>query len=135
MKRVCLIGSFKFYDEMLNIKRRLDSAGIDCIVPQPSQYRDPQEPSKFLTPPSGEALMKDAHEATLRCFERINECDIIYVVNKGGYVGKSTLLDMGYAIAKKKLIYASEPMDDLAVMSLIKEVMTLDRLIEVAKSG
>lgn len=138
MKTVYLIGSFRFYKDMLNVQKKLASAGVPCSIPQPSKYRDPEEPSRFL--PSSheqprESVLKDAYESTVRCFRKIDQCDISYVVNKGGYAGKSTLLDMGYAHAKKKPIYALEAADDLAVLSLIKEVASPDKLIEIAKEG
>jgi len=138
MKKVCVIGSFRFYSAMLNIGRMLESAGVDCWIPQPSKYRDPDEPSKFLplsqTDPR-EVVLKDAFECTVRCFRKIDESDIVYVLDKGGYMGKSTLLDMGYAYAKNKAIYALEPIDDLAVMSLIKAVIPPARLIQIAQQG
>jgi len=138
MKKVCLIGSFRFYSDMLNIGRMLCSVGIDCWVPQPSKYRDSDEPSKFLPLSQSEpkeVVSRDALECTMRYFRKIDESDIVYVVDKGGYVGKSTLLDMGYACARNKVIYALEPIDDLAVMSLIKAVISSERLIQTAQQG
>jgi len=134
MKCVYLIGSFRFYREMLEVKEKLESSEVKCFVPVPSKWRDPNDPSKFLANlPPGEELIKDAYEATLSCFKKIDECDIIYVINKGGYVGKSTLLDIGYAFAKNKPIYALEPIDDLAVMSLIQAVVSPNQLIEIIR--
>ncbi len=46
-----------------------------------------------------------------------------------------TLIDIGYAYARGKPIYALEVVEDLAVMSLIKEVIPRDRLVEIAKGG
>jgi len=136
LKTVFLIGSFKFYKDMQNIQKKLTSANIPCFIPQPSKHRDPNEPSKFLPSTQQqpkETLLKDAYEATTRCFKKIDESNIIYIINKDGYVGKSTLLDIGYAHAKNKQIYALEPLEDLAVLSLIKEVVQPDKLIEIAK--
>jgi len=135
METIYLIGSFKFYTDMLDIQKSLTSEDIRCFIPQPSKYRDPNDPSKFLQSSRNqpkEILMKDAHESTIRCFRKIDECDIIYVVNRHGYVGKSTLLDIGYAYAKKKPIYASEAIDDLAVQSLLK-VVSPSKLVKIAK--
>ena len=134
MKQVYLIGSFKFYREMLEIKEKLESSGVKCFVPVPSKWRDPNDPSKFLANlPPKEELIRDAYEATLSFFKKIDECDVIYVINKGGYVGKSTLLDIGYSFAKNKSIYALAPIDDLAVMSLIQAVVSPNQLIEIIK--
>jgi nucleoside 2-deoxyribosyltransferase len=138
VRTVYLIGSFRFYKDMLDVQKKLASAGVPCSIPQPSKFRDPEEPSRFL--PSSqeqprELLLKEAYESTVRCFSKIDKSDIVYVIDKGGYTGKSTLLDIGYAHAKKKPIYAPEEADDLAVLSLMKEVASPDKLIEIAKEG
>jgi len=135
VKTVYLIGSFKFYADMLEIQKNLAMEGIRCFVPQPSKHRDPTDPSKLLLSSHGqprETLVKDAYESIIRCFRKIDECNIIYVVNKGGYIGKSTLLDIGYAYARKKPIYALETVDDLAVQSLLKTALP-SKLVRIAK--
>jgi len=134
MKKICLVGSFRFYREMLEVKEILESSGLKCYAPVPSKWRDPNDPSKFLANLSSEKeLKKDAYQAVLTCFKKIDECDVIYVINNGGYVGKNTLIDIGYAFARNKPIYALEPIDDLAVMSLIKTVISPSQLIKILK--
>ena len=134
MKKVCLIGSFRFYREMLEVKEILESSGLKCFAPVPSKWRDPNDPSKFLANlPPEEELIKDAYQAVLTCFKKIDDCDLIYIINKGGYVGKNTLIDIGYAFARNKPIYALEPIDDLAVMSLVKAVISPIQLVELLK--
>lgn len=109
---------------------------MKCFAPVPSKWRDPNDPSKFLANlPPEEELIKDAYQAVLTCFKKIEECDVIYVINKGRYVGKNTLIDIGYAFARNKPIYALESIDDLAVMSLIKAVIFLSQLIKILKGS
>lgn len=37
---------------------------------------------------------------------RIDSCDVLFVFNPDGYVGNSVTLEIGYALAKNKVIYA-----------------------------
>jgi len=37
--------------------------------------------------------------------KKINDADVVYIVNPEGYVGKSVPVDIGYAYAKNKSIY------------------------------
>jgi nucleoside 2-deoxyribosyltransferase len=137
MKVVCICGSFKFYKEMLKIKRKLEEAGIKCLLPEPSQLRCKEDPSKFIPNlPSKDELIKEAEQVSLCHFRKIDRCDIVYVINKGGYVGRNTLLDIGYAFGKGKPIYLSEPMrekiSNLSILSSIK-FLPLASLIKLAK--
>jgi hypothetical protein len=68
----------------LNVQKMLRSAGVECWIPQPSKSRDPKEPWKFQTTNSREDVLKDARESTARCFSKIDECGIAYLINNGG---------------------------------------------------
>jgi hypothetical protein len=42
----------------------------------------------------------------LGCLKKIDDADVVYAVNPGGYIGKSVSVDVGYAYARNKSIYA-----------------------------
>jgi hypothetical protein len=46
------------------------------------------------------------------CFDRIDQCDALFVFNPEGYVGESVAADIGYAWAKGKPLLALEPIED-----------------------
>ena len=48
-------------------------------------------------------------------YEAINESNIVYFITPNGYMGTSCKLELGYAVAKNKLIYFSEPTNDPAL--------------------
>jgi len=49
MKTVCICSSFKFYEKVLSLKERLESLGIKCLIPLPSQkYRKPENPQELI---------------------------------------------------------------------------------------
>lgn len=70
----------------------------------------------------------------LGCLQTIDDSDVIYVVNPDGYVGKSVSVDIGYAYAKNKEIYAMSPINDPPVENLISGIMTPDALIDLLKA-
>jgi len=69
----------------------------------------------------------------LGCLEKIDEADVVYVVNLDGYVGKSVCVDIGYAYAKGKPIYIMCPMDDPPIMGMVKGVLSFEELINFLK--
>lgn len=51
----------------------------------------------------------------LEHYKAIDEADVVYLITSGGYMGTSCKLELGYAVAKKKPIYFSEPTNDPAL--------------------
>ena len=48
-------------------------------------------------------------------YEAINEADAVYLLTPGGYMSTSCKLELGYAVAKNKPIYFSEPTNDIGL--------------------
>lgn len=69
----------------------------------------------------------------LGCLEKIDQADVVYIVNPEGYVGKSVSVDIGYAYAKNKLIYAMHAVNDPPIMDLIDDVVSPEALIDLLK--
>ena len=101
---VCLCGSFRFQEKMNVVRDHLLQQGVECLMPTPDT---------------------DVARGVRSCFERIDAADAVLIVNPGGYIGTSVLLDMGYAYARKKPLYALVEHEDPAVMSLITAVLNL----------
>jgi len=110
MKRVYVCGSFKFVDKIEELERLLRRGNVEFIV------------SKGLNA-----------RGILGCLEKVDQADIVYVVNPYGYVGKSVSIDIGYAYARSKPIYAMQAIDDPPIMDLVRGVLTFDELITLAK--
>jgi hypothetical protein len=108
MKSVCIIGSFRFLKEMLDFQDRLRKENIECFGPRKER-------------------------SILNCFDKIDKADVVYVVDPNGYVGNSVSADMGYAYAKNKSIYASDPINDLPLMDLVSGVLSIEELIELLR--
>lgn len=63
--------------------------------------------------------------ATFAHFNRIDKSDIVFIVNPNGYIGPSTTLELGYAVARRAFIVAMMPDET----ELAKTVL-LDRVLE-----
>ena len=67
------------------------------------------------------------------CLEKIDEADVVYVVDPEGYVGKSVSLDIGYARGRNKPIYLMCETSDPPIMELVEGVLSFEELIDLIK--
>ena len=106
MTSVVLCGSRRFKAEIRQIGRELREAGLDVY-----------EPHLHHSPPEEWAALREDHRnyillgLTLDHFRKIEMADVMYVCNFDGYVGVSTTMEIGYAAALKKPIYAHSEAD------------------------
>lgn len=121
MKTVCICGSFRHYDDMLVFRDALLARGVQCDWPTVEERQDP----KTLSP-------EDARAAILRHLERMDRADLVFIYNKGGYLGKSVVMEIGYGYARRKPLYALSPIADQFLMSLIKAITSADEFMDVA---
>lgn len=112
MKRLYVCGSFKFLCEIEELECKLKEKNI--------KY----ETSKKMN-----------NRGILGCLEKVDDADIVYVVNPQGYVGKSVSVDLGYAYAKNKSIYVMNRVDDPPIMNLTNGVLSPEALIELLKES
>jgi hypothetical protein len=111
-KRLYVCGSFKFRQEMEGVERKLKEEGIPFQVSKKMDSR-----------------------GILGCLKKIDDADVVYIVNPEGYIGKSVSVDIGYAYAKNKSIYVMHQVDDPPVMDLVNGVLSPKALIEFLKEG
>ena len=112
MKKLYVCGSFKFKTEMEVLERKLKEENIEFQM------------SKEMG--SG---------GILGCLKKIDDADIVYVVDPQGYVGKSVSVDIGYAYAKNKSIYVMHSVDDPPIMKLVNDVLSPKALIGFLKGS
>ncbi|PNH89091.1 nucleotide pyrophosphohydrolase [Vibrio diazotrophicus] len=105
-KSVYVAGSFKNLEQMQAVRKSLIEAGIQTSISEPLQQ-----------------------SGIDGCLQRIGEADITYILNFGGYVGKSVAIDIGYALGLGKPVYALEPISDPDITHLLKRVVNLDEII------
>ena len=107
MKKLYVCGSFRFAREMEELERELKEKNV-----------------RFQT------SKKTDNRGILGCLKKIDDADVVYVVNPRGYIGKSVSVDIGYAYAKNKSIYVMHAIDDPPIMNLISDVLSPKALID-----
>ena len=66
--------------------------------------------------------------ALKRAFESIGKSDVVYVVAKGGYIGKTVAMEIAYAFAKGKEIISSEVIEEFSARALVSKVVPPEKL-------
>lgn len=95
-KVITLCGSTKFKDEFMQIQRELTLQGnivisVGCFGHAGDKFTDEQK-----------IMLDDMHK------RKIDMADAIYVINKNGYIGKSTQSEIAYAVIKRKEVMYME---------------------------
>ncbi len=111
--KIFIIGSRKFFDDM---ERLLD------------EFR------KNLIPALAAGKEREGDEGGItEAFRRIDESDLVYVFCPGGYIGNAGMLEIGYAFAKGKEIFASHVPGEEAIFPLIQGIESPEGFVEKAK--
>jgi len=117
--KITICGSMTFYNEMLTLKKDLESLGHEVLIPSLAlevpgegkyfgQYMEDNGGIDAF--PEGHLLWQLKSDAISEHFEKIEKSDSILVANyekKGvsGYVGGNTLIEIGLAFYLKKKIF------------------------------
>ncbi|WP_353651562.1 hypothetical protein ABLG96_16895 [Nakamurella sp. A5-74] len=99
---VCICGSTRFVEELLEANRDLTFAGVIVVAPGVFTRPEDGETHENLTQEQKTAL--DALH-----LRKIDLADRVLVVNPGGYVGESTSREITYARATGKPISFTDP--------------------------
>lgn len=119
MKTVVLCGSRRFKLEIREFAKQLKTLGV--VVYEPYLHSGQDEWASL----SQEYKQFIALGLTHDHFYKIKMADVVFVFNKGGYSGNSTTLEIGYAIALGKPIYAlSGDDEELCRRVLFREIIT-----------
>lgn len=99
---VTLCGSTRFMDDFIRVSRDLTLRGALVIsVGMFGQSEDP--PLDYGTDEEPSALKVGLDELHLR---KIDLADMVYVINKDGYIGTSTRREINYATdSEKEVVY------------------------------
>ncbi|MFC4858680.1 hypothetical protein [Actinophytocola glycyrrhizae] len=103
MRTITLCGSGKKRKEIFEAAELLRDQGALVLAPPLHKIGE-----LFAGQPA------ECHElawkgATFAHLNRIEKADVVFIVNPDGYLGPSTTLELGYAVAMRKLIVAMKP--------------------------
>jgi hypothetical protein len=120
MKSVVICGSKRYKDEIAALSAALKKAGV--LVFEPS-FEEVLPESLFVH--SAYVTSKLFKGLTLEHFDWIRKAEVCYVFNKDDYVGASVTMEMAYAAALGKPIFALTPLTgDPCRDALIDKVIT-----------
>lgn len=100
MKTVVMCGSRRFKPEIRKFAKRLKKLGV--IVYEPYLHSGHDEWAKLSDDYKKFVALGLTHDH----FYKIQMADVVFIFNKDGYAGNSTTLEIGYAVALGKPIYA-----------------------------
>lgn len=108
MRTVTICSSNRFAGEVEEFAKKLRALGVPVLVPH-----------YYTANYGGLEKVEKNHDKrfiamglTLDHFQKIRKCDVIFIYNKDGYSGNSTTLEIGYATALGKVIYALSDKDN-----------------------
>lgn len=134
MKTICFCGSFKFFKEMETAAKHLRKKGFTVIVPTPSHIRHGHKPEELKKEKYDRLILtKWEGEGAYRHLENIRKSDAVYIFNKGSYLGPAVTVEIGYALALKKPIYARATVKDITVTNFITAVASPLKLLKLLK--
>lgn len=126
MKSVVICGSRRFKPEIRKLAKELESEGVVVFAPYLHEGKE-----------EWDGLSEQYKKFTLLGltydhFHKIKMADIVYVYNKGGYSGVSTTLEIDYAMALGKIIYAFSDDDPECCRQILFRgiIKTTDELIK-----
>ena len=117
MRSVCFSGSFRFLDEMNAAAAVLAASGVTCLWPTGDVLPDPKA-----------MPAEEARAALFDYLKDIDAADSLYVFNRDGYLGRSMLVDIGYAYAKGKPVYCLEPVEDEFLSHMVTASVSVEDL-------
>jgi len=106
MKSVVICGSRRFKKGIRKFEDTLRKAGIVVYAPYLHEGKD--EWDKLSDQYKNFTALGLTHDH----FYKIRMADIVYLFNEGGYSGNSTTLEIGFAMALGKPIYALTDKDE-----------------------
>lgn len=129
MKSVVVCGSKKYKDEIARFCAELEKLGV--LVFEPSIQQPISEDSMIHSEYVTAKLFKGL---TLEHFDWIRKAEVCYVYNKDDYAGVSVTMEMAYASALGKPIFAltpktGEPLRDTLIDKIVKTPKALAALL------
>ena len=124
MLKCVVSGSFrKHYPRITAVVVVLVRQGIQVLSPKASRIVNPGEDFAIL-----ETDLLDIKEPVIRhiegkVLEHIRDCDLLYVCNPDGYLGPSTTMEIGFALALGKRIFVLTEPEESIVMEFVHEVI------------
>lgn len=121
-----------FAQEMMDIKSQLDALGHEATIPHETESHITDEGK--ADDPESHVQWGIENDIMRQNFDRIAEEDAVFVVNlpkngMDGYIGVSTLLEMGIALYLRKKIFLLHAVPPIAEARWAHEVALMHPLV------
>lgn len=128
MKSVVLCASSRFKPQVVEFANELRKLGVVVFEPPLAGSAKEWKMDEI----SDDFKRYASLGLTYNHFQKIRIADVVFVYNEGGYIGNSCTLELGFAVACAKPIYALEPDNEEVCRDiLIKEyIKTPQELVE-----
>ena len=121
--RVVISGSFqKHFSVIKNAIEKLNYLGIEVLSPKMSEIINPGEDFVILTTD----VIKDPKELEEAHLENIRKADALYIVNPGGYIGLLAAMELGWARAFSKPVFAQETPQDVTLKQFVDGICEVE---------
>lgn len=129
MKSVVICGSGRFKKQMRDFAKKLKEKGV--TVYEPYLHRGDSQWKTLSDAYKKYVFLGLTHDH----FYKIRKADIVYVYNKDGYIGNSTTLEIGYAVACDKPIYSLEEDNEEGCRNVLftGQIKTINELLKKLK--
>jgi nucleoside 2-deoxyribosyltransferase len=124
MKSVVMCSSTKFKEDVLNFSKVLTEKGVMVYLPYHNTNKEILNLSDDLKEYAFNGLVR--HH-----MDYIRKAEVCFIYNKDGYVGNSTLVEIGFATALNKPLYLLEKLVDPSINILSDGILsTPEELIQ-----
>lgn len=121
MRSVVLCGSRRYKPEMRKFGASLKKLGV--VVYEPYLHSGQDEWKSLSDDYKKFVALGLTHDH----FYKIKMADVVYIFNKDGYMGNSSTLELGYAMALGKPIYAMHTDEELCRNVLFRDLVKTPR--------
>lgn len=133
-KKIVFCGSFKFHQEMEKVAESLRKKELKVIVPQPSHIRYGHKPEELKSGKFDKATLSHWEgEGAFEHLENIKKANLVYIFNKSSYIGPAVMVEIGFALALGKPIFAQAEVKDITVANFINKVVKPKDLVKYVK--
>ncbi len=118
---VVVSGSFRrYFDGISETVRTFESLGMDVLSPKASRVVNPDEEFAVLETDD----TSDPQTLEQRHLDAITAADALYLYNPEGYIGDSSKMELGWAIALGKPVFCKELVADATLKFFCGKVST-----------
>jgi len=114
----------KYRDIVRETILKLEELGLEPLFPNLDYSEENKDDANTL---------EEKKRLAVEHYDAINEANVVYFITPDGYMGTSCKIELGYAIAKNKPIFFSEPTNDIGLDCYANDFIPIDKLEKFLK--